>query len=272
MSTARFLGIDIGSLTVKAVLLDASLHVLTKGVVPAGYGGQEAAEALVTKLLRESHTTQDRIAYTVVTGYGRVRFVAADEEISEISCHARGAFQLCPQTRTVIDVGGQDSKVIRLDTHGRVLDFAMNDKCAAGTGRFLEVMAAALTVRIEEFGPLALGSKCPVSISSTCTVFAESEAISHIARGAAKQDVAAGLHQAIASRILGLATRVGLDPHIVLTGGVALNVGMVAALEQACAQRVTVPGDPQTIGALGAALHALQRGKGVNNPHELSGL
>jgi len=269
MSTARFLGIDIGSLTVKAILLDADLRVLTKGVMPAGYGGQEAAEALVAKILAESDTSPSSVAYTVVTGYGRVRFATADEEISEVSCHARGAFHLCPQARTVIDIGGQDSKAIRLDAHGRVLDFAMNDKCAAGTGRFLEVMSAALAMPIEEFGAYALGSERPVSISSTCTVFAESEAISHIARGAAKQDVAAGLHRAIASRVLGLAARVGLEPEVVLTGGVALNVGVVAALEQACAQRVTVPDEPQTIGALGAALYALHRGKGVNHPHKL---
>lgn len=271
MSTARFLGIDIGSLTVKAVLLDADQHLLTQGVVPAGYGGQEAAEALAVQLLSETDTNRDRVAYTVVTGYGRVRFASADEEISEISCHARGAFYLCPQVRTVIDIGGQDSKAIRLDAHGRVLDFAMNDKCAAGTGRFLEVMASALAVRIEEFGPLALASTCPVSISSTCTVFAESEAISHIARGATKQDVAAGLHRAIASRVLGLATRVGLEAEIALTGGVALNVGMVAALEQVCAQRIVVPAHPQTVGALGAALYALHKGKGVSRSDPLLG-
>jgi predicted CoA-substrate-specific enzyme activase len=260
-SDRHYLGIDIGSLTVKAMLLDGGGERLAGGVMPAGYGGQEAAMALVTRLLGKCQLAADEVAYTVVTGYGRVRFDSADEEVSEISCHARGAFHLHRDTRTVIDIGGQDSKAIRLDSNGRVLDFAMNDKCAAGTGRFLEVMAAALDVPIEELGPLACQSEHPVSISSTCTVFAETEAISHIAQGAARQDVAAGLHHAIVSRLLGLAARVGLTPQIVLTGGVALNVGVVAALERLSAQRITVPADPQTIGALGAALYAAQRGR-----------
>jgi predicted CoA-substrate-specific enzyme activase len=254
------LGIDIGSLTVKATLLDGRLERLARGVMPAGYGGQEAAAALVTRLLGECQLAQSDVAYTVVTGYGRVRFDSADEELSEISCHARGAYHMCPETRTLIDIGGQDSKVIRLDSSGRVLDFAMNDKCAAGTGRFLEVMAAALHVAIEELGPLACQSDHPVSISSTCTVFAETEAISHIAQGAARQDVAAGLHRAIGSRLLGLAARVGFAPEVVLTGGVALNVGVVTALERLSAQPITVPADPQTIGALGAALYAAHKG------------
>ncbi|MBC7262049.1 MAG: 2-hydroxyglutaryl-CoA dehydratase, partial [Chloroflexi bacterium] len=152
MSKPYFLGVDIGSLTVKVVLLDAEKALRAKGVMPAGYGGQEAAETLVVRLLEECALTPAEIAYTVVTGYGRVRFARADEEVSEISCHARGAFHLCPAVRTVIDIGGQDSKAIRLDAQGRVVDFAMNDKCAAGTGRFLEVMAAALDVPVEQFG------------------------------------------------------------------------------------------------------------------------
>ncbi len=261
MSGPTFLGVDIGSLTVKAVLLDAGLHPIGRGVAPAGYGGQEAAAAMVAKLLQNCQLTENDVTYTIVTGYGRVRFDAANEELSEISCHARGAFHLCPEARTVIDIGGQDSKAIRLDRRGRVLDFAMNDKCAAGTGRFLEVMAAALDVPIQELGPLARQSERAVSISSTCTVFAETEAISHIARGAGKQDVAAGLHQAIASRVLGLAARVGLEPAIVLTGGVALNVGVIAALENLSALPITVPTDPQIVGALGAALYAADRAR-----------
>ena len=261
MSTPCVWGIDIGSLTVKAVLLDAGGKLLARGVEPAGYGGQQAAEALVRSLLDERGLRPADVVYTVVTGYGRVRYDGADEELSEISCHARGAFHLHPAVRTVIDIGGQDSKAIRLNSAGRVVDFAMNDKCAAGTGRFLEVMAAALDVSVEEFGHLALESERPVSISSTCTVFAESEAISHIAHGATRQDVASGLHQAIASRLFGLASRVGLQPEIVLTGGVALNVGVVAALAKACGQDVTVPADPQTVGALGAALYAARKGR-----------
>jgi predicted CoA-substrate-specific enzyme activase len=258
-SGPHFLGVDIGSLTVKAVLLDASLQIRGRGVVPAGYGGLAAAEILIQRLLRESGIAAAEVSYTVVTGYGRVRFAQADEEVSEISCHAHGAFHLNPAVRTVIDIGGQDSKAMRLDSRGRVVDFAMNDKCAAGTGRFLEVMATALGVPLEEFGRLALQSEHAVAISSTCTVFAESEAVSHIARGATRQDVAAGLLQAISSRVLGLAARVGLEPTIMLSGGVALNEGVVAALAKQSAHPVAVPADPQTVGALGAALYALQK-------------
>jgi predicted CoA-substrate-specific enzyme activase len=261
MPAPYFLGVDIGSLTVKAVLLDAGQQLRCRGVVPAGYGGQEAAESLIKRLLGEAGIAPAEVAYTVVTGYGRVRFEAADEEVSEISCHARGAFHLNPAVRTVIDIGGQDSKVMRLDSRGRVIDFAMNDKCAAGTGRFLEVMAGALDVPVEELGRLALQSEHPVSISSTCTVFAESEAVSHIARGALRPDVAAGLLQAIASRVLGLAARVGLEPAIMLSGGVALNEGVVAALAKQSAHPITVPADPQVVGALGAALYALRKGR-----------
>jgi predicted CoA-substrate-specific enzyme activase len=270
MPPPYFLGVDIGSLTVKAVLLDAGQQVRGRGVAPAGYGGQEAAESLIRRLFNQGGIAAEQVAYAVVTGYGRVRFEAANvlvspkamEELSEISCHARGAFHLNPAVRTVIDIGGQDSKAVRLDSRGRVIDFAMNDKCAAGTGRFLEVMAAALGVPVEELGPLALQSEHPVSISSTCTVFAESEAVSHIARGAMQPDVAAGLLQAIASRVLGLAARVGLEPAIMLSGGVALNAGVVATLAKQSSHRITVPPDPQVVGALGAALYALHKGGG----------
>jgi len=261
MPAQVFLGVDIGSLTVKAVLVDGHLSMRARGVVPAGYGGQEAAVSLVARLLTQLGITDSDVTYTVVTGYGRVRFAAADAELSEVSCHARGAYHLCPAARTVIDIGGQDSKAIRLDDRGRVIDFAMNDKCAAGTGRFLEVMASALDVTIEHLGSLALQAKHPVAISNTCTVFAETGAISHIARGAAKPDVAAGLHESIARRVLGLAARIGTEPKVVLTGGVALNVGVVGSLEAQSAQKVAVPAEPQLVGALGAALYAVQKGR-----------
>jgi predicted CoA-substrate-specific enzyme activase len=259
MAGPCYLGIDIGSLTVKAVLWDAERGMLARGVLPAGYGGQQAALSLVERVLSEGHLSADDVAYSVVTGYGRVRFQTADEEVSEISCDAQGVSHLFPQARTVIDIGGQDSKAIRLDASGRVVDFAMNDKCAAGTGRFLEVMAAALDVPVATLGELALQSQHPVQISSTCTVFAESEVVSHIARGAARQDIAAGVHHAIAARVLGLAARVGLEPPIVLVGGVAQNGGVVAALQRG-GREIIVPEHPQVVGALGAALYAAQKG------------
>jgi predicted CoA-substrate-specific enzyme activase len=250
----HFLGVDIGALTVKVVLIDQARNVVGREVARAGYSGRDTAARMVEEL-RQRHD----IAYTVVTGYGRVTFDLADEELSEISCHAKGAAFLCPKVRTVIDIGGQDSKVIRVLPSGRVSDFAMNDKCAAGTGRFLEVMANALEVDLEELGALSLRSASPVTISSTCTVFAESEAISHMARGAAKEDVAAGLHCAIACRIAGMAARVSPMPEVVFSGGVALNRGVVHALEETLDQKIVVPPEPQLVGALGAALFAWEK-------------
>ena len=258
MTRAVYLGVDIGSLTVKVILIDEQGHVLGRALAMAGYGGQQAAKDLVATVLKEVGLAQADVSGTVVTGYGRVRFEEADREVSEISCHAKGAAFLIPTAHTVIDVGGQDSKVIRIDQGGRVADFAMNDKCAAGTGRFLEVMANALGLPVNELGGVALSSTRPVTISSTCTVFAESEAVSHIARGAAREDVAAGLLQAVCSRVLGLAARVGLEPEVVFTGGVALNEGMVAEMSRQSRLQILVPPDPQTVGALGAALFAGQ--------------
>jgi predicted CoA-substrate-specific enzyme activase len=266
-----FLGVDIGSLTVKVVLLGGDGKILASGVNRAGYRGQEAAGALVGTILADQGIPSTEIAYTVATGYGRVTFVGtgatcapltpvmASEEISEISCQARGVYHLFPGARTIIDIGGQDSKAIRLAASGRVVDFAMNDKCAAGTGRFLEIMAQALEVDIQDLGDLSLRGTNKVNISSTCTVFAESETISHLARGADRADIAAGLHEAIASRVLGMASRVGLEPQVVLTGGVAMNRGVAKALEAKCGQAIVIPPHPQITGALGAALLAWER-------------
>ncbi len=252
-------GIDIGSRAVKAVLVGAEGEVLAQEMEPAGYDGPAVAASLVQRACAEAGVTQSAIACTVVTGYGRVRFAEADAEVSEITCHARGAHELVPEARTVIDVGGQDSKVIGLDAAGRVVDFAMNDRCAAGTGRFLEIMAAALGLAVEELGEMHALAESPVAISSTCTVFAESEVISCLARGTARADIVAGLHAAIARRVLGLAGRVGLEPVVVCTGGVARNGGFVAALSDAAHTPVVVPAAAQFAGALGAALLALAR-------------
>jgi predicted CoA-substrate-specific enzyme activase len=176
--------------------------------------------------------------------------------ITEITCHARGAFFVHPGTRTVIDIGGQDSKVIRLDEKGRNVDFQMNDKCAAGTGRFLEVMAHALEVKLEDLGPLSRGAQRTIKISSTCTVFAETEVVSLIADNQPKDVIIRGLHESIADRILGLVQRVGLEETVALTGGVAKNEGVVQALESRLKVRLFIPPEPQIIGALGAALIA----------------
>jgi len=254
-------GIDIGALTVKAVALDGAGVVVASGVVRSRHDSRQVAARLVEGMLVREGIAADDVGYTVVTGYGRVTYDAANEEVSEITCHARGAIHLFPTARTVIDIGGQDSKVIRVHPRGYVTDFAMNDKCAAGTGRFLEVMAEALELEVEELGPLSQQSRHPVSISSTCTVFAESEVIGQMSRGAPKADIVAGIHAAIANRVAGLAGQVGLEEAVVMTGGVAQNIGVVRALEKQIGSSILLPPEPQLVGALGAALLAREKAK-----------
>jgi len=264
-----FVGIDIGALTVKAVALDEAGAVVASDLVRARHDSRQVAAQLVEGMLvRVGIATsfpdggdKGGVGYTVVTGYGRVTYDAADEEVSEITCHARGANHLFPTARTVIDIGGQDSKVIRVHPRGYVTDFAMNDKCAAGTGRFLEVMAEALEVGVEELGPLSQQSRHPVTISSTCTVFAESEVIAQMSRGAPKADIVAGIHTAIAHRVAGLAGQVGLEEAVIMTGGVARNIGVVRALEKQMGLPIVLPSEPQLVGALGAALLAREKAK-----------
>jgi len=235
-----FVGIDIGALTVKAVAVDEAGAVVASDLVRARHDSRQVAAQLVEGMLARGGIAtsspdeggKEGVGYTVVTGYGRVTYDAADDEVSEITCHARGAHHLFPTARTVIDIGGQDSKVIRVHPRGYVTDFTMNDKCAAGTGRFLEVMADALEVEVEELGPLSQCSHHPVTISSTCTVFAESEVIGQMSRGAPKADIVAGIHTAIAHRVAGLAGQVGLEEAVIMTGGVARNIGVVRALEK----------------------------------------
>jgi predicted CoA-substrate-specific enzyme activase len=254
-----FVGIDIGALTVKAVILDGSGTVAASDLARSRHDSRRVAARLVEGMLVREGIAIAEVGYTVVTGYGRVTYDAANEEVSEITCHARGANHLFPTARTVIDIGGQDSKVIRVHPRGYVTDFAMNDKCAAGTGRFLEVLADALEVRVEELGSLSQQSQHPVTISSTCTVFAESEVIGQMSRGVPKADIVAGIHAAIANRVAGLAGQVGLEEAVVMTGGVAQNVGVVRSLEKQIGLPIHLPPEPQLVGALGAAL--LARGK-----------
>lgn len=264
------LGVDIGALTVKVVLLNEEGCPVYRVVRPGGYRAHEVARALVHEGLAKVGQRPGDVQAAVVTGYGRVLcdlsdLVTRSEQRSEISCHALGVHHLVPQARTVVDIGGQDSKVIRLNGKGQVVDFAMNDRCAAGTGRFLEVMAQALGVALEELGPLALRARERVPISSTCTVFAESEVVSHLARGADRAAVAAGLHEAIALRIKGLVARVGVEPEVVLTGGVAQNPAVVEWLGRVLERPVLIPPEPQVTGALGAALYAwLRASRGSN--------
>jgi len=248
-------GIDIGSITAETVILQDS-QILASSILPTGANSRSAAERSLAAALEQAELEKEDLSHIVTTGYGRASFPSAQKRITEITCHARGAFFIRPDTRTVIDIGGQDSKVIRLDAQGRNVDFQMNDKCAAGTGRFLEVMAHALEVKLEDLGKLSQNTERTIKISSMCTVFAESEVISLIAESQPKEVIIRGLHDAIADRVLGLVHRVGVEEVVTLTGGVAKNKGVVQALQERLGVKVFVPPEPQIIGALGAALLA----------------
>jgi predicted CoA-substrate-specific enzyme activase len=248
-------GLDIGSMTTEAVILQ-DRAVRASRILPTGANSRKAAERSLAEALDRAGLKQVDLAAIVTTGYGRASFPPADKMVTEITCHARGAFFIHPETRTVIDIGGQDSKVIRLDEQGRNIDFQMNDKCAAGTGRFLEVMAHALEVKVEDLGRISLGASRAVKISSMCTVFAESEVVSLIAENQPREVIIRGLHQAIADRILGMVNRVGIRQEVTLTGGVAKNEGVARALEERLGVKLFIPPEPQIIGVLGAALLA----------------
>ncbi len=258
--TGLYAGIDIGSLSTDFVLMDANLEVVGSSIVPTGASTRKAARAALEEGLSAAGAKEEEIAFTVSTGYGRDSAEGADLRVTEITCHARGARRLFPGARTVIDIGGQDSKVIRLGPDGKVADFAMNDKCAAGTGRFLEVMARTLEMDLERMGERSLLASRTLHVSSTCTVFAESEVVSLIASGAAPEDIAWGIHLAISDRIAALAERIGVTSPAVLTGGVAKNPAARKALESRFRIGFLVPEEPQLTGALGAALIAFERG------------
>jgi predicted CoA-substrate-specific enzyme activase len=248
-------GVDIGSLTAKALILQGN-DILGYAIMPAGSDVTAVAEHILTTALDKAGLRRDHLAAVVSTGYGRAKVPLAGKSVTEITCDAKGAHHLFPETRMVVDIGGQDSKVISLDGEGRVIDFAMNDKCAAGTGRFLEVMAQALGIELNELGPVSLKHKKQVVISSMCTVFAESEVISLIAEGHPKEDILNGLHKAIASRVSAMAQSLRVENVVTLGGGVAKNTGVVKALSQSLKVRVKVPPEPQIIAALGAAICA----------------
>jgi predicted CoA-substrate-specific enzyme activase len=252
------LGVDLGSTAIKAVLLEGGTDVVARRSAPTGHHARLSAEQLVSAMLAEAGVASEEVAHTIATGYGRLYYESADREVSEITCHARGARFVAPGVRTVIDIGGQDSKAIGIGESGRVADFAMNDKCAAGTGRFLEVMARVLNTPIERFGELARASTKVVPISTTCTVFAESEVVGLIARGEALPDIVAAIHRSIASRVAALARRVGASQPIVASGGVARNAAAIDALSAELGQPITVAPEPEFVGAIGAALIAAQ--------------
>ena len=251
-------GIDIGSLTAKAVILQDST-MLSSSLILTGHNSRLAGRQALDEALQSAGLDEAGLDLMVATGYGRLAADFTGEKVTEITCHARGAYFVRPDARTVIDLGGQDSKAIALSDKGKVQDFVMNDKCSAGTGRFLEVMAHALQIELDDLGRISLQSDSPASISSVCTVFAESEVVSRVAEGVSKVDIVAGIHQAIASRIYAMAVRILVRERIMMTGGVARNHGVVRALEKRFKTEIVVPEMPQHMGALGAALIAADR-------------
>jgi len=261
-------GVDVGSTQTKAVIVNEDREIVARVLRDTGANVVQAAEQSFADALDQSGIKDDEVEYVVGTGYGRYRVTFGNAQVTEISCHGRGAVHMFPSTRTVVDMGGQDTKAIRIDENGEIVDFCMNDKCAAGTGRFLGAAAAALDLPLDKLGPTALRSDRPVRISTTCTVFAESEVLSWLGKGKKLEDILWGVHQSIASRSFGLMRRVGLEEQITFTGGVTRNVAMVKALQDKIGTTFNVSDDSHYMGAIGAALFALDRIRASRNPRE----
>ena len=258
MSDLYTLGIDIGSTASKCIILKNGQDIVAKSLIPVG-AGTSGPKRAIEAVLASAVMAREDMAYVLATGYGRNSLMdIADKQMSELSCHAKGASFLFPGARTVIDIGGQDVKVLHIE-HGAMTQFQMNDKCAAGTGRFLDVMARVLEVQVEDLGRLGAESTREVAISSTCTVFAESEVISQLSMGTDKRDIINGIHRSVAHRVVGLAHRVGVQPDVVMTGGVAQNFGVVHALQEELRMPILTSPLTQYNGALGAALFAWQK-------------
>jgi len=265
-------GVDVGSTQTKAVIVDESRTILARILIPTGANVSRAGENSFVKACEAAGLPREAVGYVVGTGYGRYKILFGDAQITEITCHARGAQSLFPATRTVIDMGGQDTKVIKVGPDGSVMDFSMNDKCAAGTGRFLSAAADVTGVGLDEIGPLALQAKVPVRLTSVCTVFVESDIMSYLAQRKTIEDILGGVHKAIATRTMSLIRRVGVENEVTFTGGVSLNIGMVRALEEVLGQPINVSAAGHYMGALGAALFALERAQaGARGEHVAEG-
>jgi predicted CoA-substrate-specific enzyme activase len=250
-----FAGVDIGSTMTKVVLIDRADNLLSSIKGPTGAEHRQLANEVMRQALRQASLQIDDVSYVVATGYGRLNVPFADRQITELSCHARGVSSLFPNARIAIDIGGQDAKCMKIDS-GRLVDFAMNDKCAAGTGRFLEVTAATLAIKLEDMGQISLKATRKIPISNLCTVFAQQEVVALLSRGEKLENILAGLHDALASRVAALARRLGIKSDLVLTGGVAKNIGMVKAMKESLGCEILVPEEPLLTGALGAAILA----------------
>lgn len=254
------LGIDVGSTASKCIMLKDGKEIVAKSLIHVG-AGTTGPQRAINAVLEEAGMKREDVSFVLATGYGRNSLEGfADHQMSELSCHAKGAAFLFPEVRTVIDIGGQDVKVLRVE-NGAMTNFQMNDKCAAGTGRFLDVMARILEVDVNELGTLGSQSTKYVGISSTCTVFAESEVISQLSADTDKRDIINGIHMSVAGRVAGLAHRVGVQDQVVMTGGVAQNSGVVKALQEQLGHEVHTSPLTQYVGALGAALFAYKKCK-----------
>jgi predicted CoA-substrate-specific enzyme activase len=247
-------GIDIGSSSAKAVIMEDS-GILSSSIIPTGPSSTETAQQVMEKALSNGLSLED-VKYIVSTGYGRVNVPFAQKNITEISCHARGIVEVFPDVRTILDMGGQDCKAIHVNEKGNVLKFLMNEKCAAGTGRYLERIAVALSIPLEDIGGLSLQSETPAEISSYCTVFAEGDAITLLRQGTPVNDILAGVCESLAERTQILIKRLGLVEDFSICGGIAKNIGIVNRLERNLGVKAHIASEPQIIGALGAALLA----------------
>jgi predicted CoA-substrate-specific enzyme activase len=256
--TIYFAGIDLGSTMTKLVIINDDEEICTSVIKHTGAEHRRLANRVMEEALKQVGLPFDEIAYVVATGYGRINVPFADRQITELTCHARGVVSILPTVRITIDIGGQDAKGLRID-NGKLTDFVMNDRCAAGTGRFLEVIAAALGLQVEDLGDISSKSTNKVAISNTCTVFAQQEVISRISEGVALEDIVAGLHDAIASRAASMVKKLKIEPDVVFTGGVAKNIGVVKALKEHLACEIFVPEEPLLSGATGAALLAKEQ-------------
>jgi predicted CoA-substrate-specific enzyme activase len=248
-------GIDVGAATAKAVIIRNG-KISSYAVIPTGFDVIKASKEVTNLACEKINRSIDELEFVVSTGYARNAVPFTNKTITEITCHAKGVHFLLPEARTIIDIGGQDSKVIRINESGNVVNFTMNDKCAAGTGRFLEVMARVLELDISEMGPISLNSSNPCQMSSTCTVFAETEVVSLRAQGKSREDLVGGIHKAVALRVLAMGRMVGYEKQVVLTGGVAKNIAVKKFLEDGIKMEIIIPEEPQITGALGGALFA----------------
>jgi len=254
------MGIDIGSGTSKGVITEDG-KLLAYHLLPSGVNYRATAEKLREELLAKTGLSSKDIAYTIATGYGADSIPFSNEQVSDIRCCARGINSIFPSVRTVIDVQGMSSQVIRLNEKGQVINFVVSEKCAAGSGRFLDVIANVLRIDLEDIGSLSLKSKNLVTFTTGCAVFGESEAISRVAEGASKEDILAGVHRALANKVSTLVERVGLEKDCAISGGGALNVGLVKSVEEKLGIELLVPPQPRFVTALGAAMMAEERHK-----------